>query len=203
MLGTQDRCRGRTPISSAASGIRFFVGSAAQAVEYGLRGGLVVVPAAPALVKLADDPSYRLALLNANMALTDSMFMVLVWRALQGEWLPRTSGLAYLRRLLADSGVRAPGQTFWIMPSESATARNLQWLSGEGWAATAEDHYVAPAYRGGDIEDLTLLDLVRSRRPAHVIVASVAAPRNGSACSCSSTSTIDQPSIASAPPSAF
>src|SRR4051794_30381395 len=93
-------------------GVRFFVGSAARAVEYGSRGGLVVVPAAPALVKVADDPSYRLALLNANMALTDSMFMVLVWRALQGEWLPRTSGLAYLRRLLANSGVRAPGQTF-------------------------------------------------------------------------------------------
>lgn len=152
-------------------GIRFFVGSAAHAVEYGVRGGLVVVPAAPALVNVARDAGYRNALLNADMALTDSMFMVLLWRALEGEWLPRTSGLTYLRRLLMHTGVSAPRHTFWIMPSESAKARTLEWLTGEGWSTVADDHYVAPFYSGGEIEDVTLLTLVQRHRPAHVIIA--------------------------------
>jgi UDP-N-acetyl-D-mannosaminuronic acid transferase (WecB/TagA/CpsF family) len=152
-------------------GVRFFVGSAAQAVEYGMRGGLVVVPAAPALITVADDAGYRNALLSADMALTDSMFMVLLWRALEGEWLPRTSGLTYLRRLLTHAGVSAPGRTCWVMPTGAAKARNLEWLAGEGWSASADDHYVAPLYRGGDIDDPALLALVQGKRPAHVIIA--------------------------------
>jgi N-acetylglucosaminyldiphosphoundecaprenol N-acetyl-beta-D-mannosaminyltransferase len=48
-------------------GIRFFTGSAEEAVQIGLQGGLVVVPAAPALVELPEDEFYREALLNADL----------------------------------------------------------------------------------------------------------------------------------------
>ena len=40
-------------------------------------GGLVVVPAAPALKNLAVDKRYREALLGADFAIADSAFMVL------------------------------------------------------------------------------------------------------------------------------
>src|SRR5208282_5948161 len=51
-------------------GIRFFVGDAPEAVEIGARGGLVVVPAAPALLELGRDQAYRQALLGADLAIT-------------------------------------------------------------------------------------------------------------------------------------
>ena len=58
-------------------GVRFFVGDAAKAVAIGARGGLVVVPAAPALMELRRDSEYRQALLAADLAITDSGFLVL------------------------------------------------------------------------------------------------------------------------------
>src|ERR1700678_2803846 len=80
-------------------GIRFFVGSAEEAVEIGLRGGLVVVPAAPALVELQTNEHYREAVFNADLAITDSGLMVLIWRMLTGKKIARVSGLKYLKLL--------------------------------------------------------------------------------------------------------
>ena len=57
-------------------GVRFFVGDASEAVELGTRPGLVVVPAGPALMELAHDHEYRQALLEADLAITDSGFML-------------------------------------------------------------------------------------------------------------------------------
>ena len=58
-------------------GIEFFVGNAAQAVQRMNHGGLLVVPAAPALKNLPHDAAYREALLAADLVITDSAFMVL------------------------------------------------------------------------------------------------------------------------------
>ena len=49
------------------------------------KGGLLVVPAAPALKDLDRSPDYRDALLNADLAITDSAFMVLIWNRLQPD----------------------------------------------------------------------------------------------------------------------
>ncbi len=88
-------------------GIPFFLGSVEEAVERIQSGGLLAVPAAPALVELASDPSYRDALLHADLVLPDSAFMVLVWNLLQRDHLRRLSGLTYLRRLLLHPAVPA------------------------------------------------------------------------------------------------
>lgn len=66
-------------------GIQFFTGSAEEAVQIGLQGGLVAVPAAPALVDLQINEPYREALFNADLTITDSAFMVLLWRILSGQ----------------------------------------------------------------------------------------------------------------------
>src|SRR5690242_900952 len=81
-------------------GVRFFVGSTPEAVRMGSRGGLVVAPAAPSLVDLRYDSEYRRALLQADLAITDSGLLVLLWCALMLERIPRVSGLAYLKQLL-------------------------------------------------------------------------------------------------------
>jgi hypothetical protein len=64
-------------------GVRFFVRSAKAATQIALSGGLVVVPAAPALVDLAEDSRYREALVRSDLAITDSGFMVLAWLLLR------------------------------------------------------------------------------------------------------------------------
>ena len=52
-------------------GIDFFDGSARAAIDLLHNGGLLVVPAAPALKDLDCNPEYREALLNADLVLTD------------------------------------------------------------------------------------------------------------------------------------
>ena len=59
-------------------GLRFFVGGAQRAIELLANGGLLVVPAAPALKNLSQDLAYREALLQADVAIADSSLMVML-----------------------------------------------------------------------------------------------------------------------------
>src|SRR5258708_30947101 len=99
-------------------GVRFFVGDAHGAIsEVSRKGGLVVVPAAPALKNLAVDKGYREALLGADFAIADSAFMVLVWNLIDSNRIPKLSGLKYLRALVAQPEFQILGNTFWVMPT--------------------------------------------------------------------------------------
>src|ERR1039457_6019050 len=108
-------------------GIRFFVGSADEAVAIGLQGGLVVMPAAPALVEMQADEHYREALLSADLAITDSGLMVLMWRILSAKNIPRVSGLEYLKLLLKANAFQPSESVLWIMPNARARDQNLRW----------------------------------------------------------------------------
>jgi hypothetical protein len=70
-------------------GVPFYIGDFAGLLTRTRQGGLIVVPSAPVLVSLADDPAHRAAVEGADLALTDSGFMVLLWRLFQHEKLPR------------------------------------------------------------------------------------------------------------------
>jgi UDP-N-acetyl-D-mannosaminuronic acid transferase (WecB/TagA/CpsF family) len=150
-------------------GINFFQGTASEAVERMRGGGLLVVPAAPALKDLGSNESYREALLNADLTITDSAFMVIVWNRLQGDSISRLSGLEYLRELLQQPDIREPGNCIWIMASPVSATRNLSWLASQGVAVPDECVYMAPMY-GEEISDAPLLELLERVRPRHVIV---------------------------------
>ena len=151
-------------------GIRFFVGSAEDAVQIGLQGGLVVVPAAPALVELQTNEHYREALFNADLAITDSGLMVLLWQIISRKKIPRISGLKYLR-LLHEMKVLQPHKAvLWIMPNAAARDQNLAWLRSQDYDFTDDDCYVAPHYSSGRIVDDDLIEIVNKRTPKHIVV---------------------------------
>jgi N-acetylglucosaminyldiphosphoundecaprenol N-acetyl-beta-D-mannosaminyltransferase len=150
-------------------GIQFFVGTAERAVDLVGNGGLLVVPAAPALKNLSEDTAYREALLGADIAITDSSLMVMVWNFVQRDSIKRLSGLEYLVELLTRPEVRRPGSTFWIMATAESSVRNLEWLSNQGLAVSPEDTYIAPMY-GSAIQDNELLRKLRDRRPKHIVI---------------------------------
>lgn len=150
-------------------GIDFFRGTVRQAVDRMLSGGLLVVPAAPALKEMETNASYREALLSADMALPDSAFMVLLWNYLQPDRIQRISGLAYLRELLLVPEVRAPGATFWIMAGEVSAERNLAWLAEDGVTVPQDCVYLAPMY-GPELADTALLERLERLRPKNIVV---------------------------------
>ena len=150
-------------------GVRFFNGTVEEAVERMERGGLLVVPAAPALKDLDRNHGYREALLNADLCITDSAFMVLIWNRISKQKIHRLSGLKYLRELLHREDAHRPGNVVWIMAGPSSAQKNLAWLREQGIAVPEECVYLAPMY-GEEIEDPRLLELLGRLRPQHVVV---------------------------------
>jgi UDP-N-acetyl-D-mannosaminuronic acid transferase (WecB/TagA/CpsF family) len=152
-------------------GINFFVGAAPEAVKRGLRGGLVVAPAAPALVSLQDDPHYRQAVSRADMAITDSSLMVMAWNLTRRDNITRVSGLEYLVLLLRSLRNKLPKeQPFFIMPGKSSADRTLKWLQEQGILCDERQTYIAPMYESGPISDFKLLNLLKKKRPTQIII---------------------------------
>jgi UDP-N-acetyl-D-mannosaminuronic acid transferase (WecB/TagA/CpsF family) len=150
-------------------GIDFFDGPASAAIAKMRQGGLLVVPAAPALKDLDKNPGYRESLLSCDLAITDSAFMVLIWNAIQRDRIRRLSGLEYLRELLLEPDVRQSGNTLWIMASPTSARLNLAWLKEQGIDVPEEYIYMAPMY-GASIEDAALLDILNWLKPQHIVV---------------------------------
>lgn len=132
-------------------------------------GGLLVVPAAPALKDLSTNSGYRDALVNADLCITDSAYMVLIWNALEHDRLYRLSGLEYLRALLQEPDVQESGNTLWIMASPQSARMNLSWLKSEGIDIPERNVYMAPIY-GSEIEDPALIQRILQIRPQHIVI---------------------------------
>lgn len=156
-------------ISHRILGIDFFDGPTSTAIAKMRRGGLLVVPAAPALKDLDSNASYRESLLDADLAITDSAFMVLIWNAIQRNRIRRLSGLEYLRHLLLEPDVRQSGNTLWIMASPTSARLNLAWLREQGIDVPEECIYMAPMY-GANIDDPALIERLNRLSPQHIIV---------------------------------
>jgi UDP-N-acetyl-D-mannosaminuronic acid transferase (WecB/TagA/CpsF family) len=151
-------------------GVDFYVGDVHGAIERMCQGGgLLVVPAAPALKDLGTNAAYREALLDADVAITDSGFMVLIWNLLEKDSVRRLSGLEYLNELLLLPEVRQPGNTFWIMAGPSNAKTNLEWLRAKGIQVAETCVHEAPIY-GAQIDDRALIEKVERQRPKHIVI---------------------------------
>jgi UDP-N-acetyl-D-mannosaminuronic acid transferase (WecB/TagA/CpsF family) len=152
-------------------GVRFYISDLEGLLDLIPGGGLIVVPSAPVMARLVDDPAHREALEAADFAVTDSGYMVLLWLIRTGERVRRISGLRLLRALFKRDAFKAKGETFWVMPSAADSAANLAWLRGQGFDVDDRDAYVAPMYaRSGPISDDRLLGIIGSRKPRLVVI---------------------------------
>jgi UDP-N-acetyl-D-mannosaminuronic acid transferase (WecB/TagA/CpsF family) len=151
-------------------GIEFFHGNVEEAVAYASdNGGLVVAPAGPTLVKLRYDEDYRRAIVEADLALPDSGWMVLLWLGLRARKLNRISGLKYFEGLTAQIFANKTETALWVLPSESAREKTRAWLERNHVRFEEEELYVAPFY-SVTVEDKQLLELVARYHPKHIII---------------------------------
>jgi N-acetylglucosaminyldiphosphoundecaprenol N-acetyl-beta-D-mannosaminyltransferase len=158
-------------------GVEFFRGTADDAVERILEGGLLVAPSGPGLSKnLIEDLWYGEALDAADIVLPDSGLMVLIWNwiACRGKSrIKRVSGLEFLNCFLCAPAVKSKlHQSFWIMPSIEENLVNLQWLRKDlDIDVPVEATYIAPIYRStGEIQDDLLLKNIRERTPSIIFL---------------------------------
>jgi UDP-N-acetyl-D-mannosaminuronic acid transferase (WecB/TagA/CpsF family) len=152
-------------------GVDFFNDDVDEAVAVMCRDrGYLVAPSGTCFARLREDESYRHALLSADLMIADSGSMVVLWRLLRREKLHRISGLKYLKHLIGKLKGEGNTSVFWVLPSESARQKLLDWSCREGFSIKKENCYVPPWY-GSEIEDRSLLVLVEQDRPAHVVIA--------------------------------
>ena len=126
-------------------GIPFFTGTVAEAVERHWRnGGYIVIPAAPALIKLNYDEGYRRAMQKADMAIADSGLFVLLWRLATGRKIQNISGITYLKALLTDRRLGGGESSFWVLASAEAKEKALRWLGARGLQIDERNCFIAP-----------------------------------------------------------
>jgi UDP-N-acetyl-D-mannosaminuronic acid transferase (WecB/TagA/CpsF family) len=152
-------------------GINFFNGSVREVVEQVKRGGLLVVPAAPALSTIKTDPAYYQSLIDADIVIPDSGYMSLLWNATNRSKINRISGLEFLVAFLADKGVQASADLMLVDPRKKEAHLNLEYLRKQGFAIPKEASYIAPMYdTKKQVEDAALLQLVKERKPKYIII---------------------------------
>jgi exopolysaccharide biosynthesis WecB/TagA/CpsF family protein len=157
------------PSTEQILGINFFNGTVDEAVDsLSSSGGLLVVPAAPALVKVQEDAEYRRALTSADIVIADSGAMVLLWKLFTGRAVERISGLKFLKRLIARLAAHPDEGVLWIVPSERAHHKTVDWLRSINLTANA-DFYAAPRY-AAQVRDDALVAKIDIHSAAHVVI---------------------------------
>ena len=122
------------------------------------------------MVSLKYDEDYRQALAAADLAIADSGWMVLLWKLITGQRVTRISGLEFVKRLLEHETVRRRDSTMWVLPSETARDKTIEFHQRAGIPFSPGNCYVAPHYQRS-FKDETLLALARTLHPAHIVIA--------------------------------
>jgi len=151
-------------------GINFFNGTAQQVVDELKSGGLLVVPAAPALISIKKDTDYYQSLQQADVVIPDSGYMVLIWNLFHKQKINKLSGLEFFRAFVTDEEVKKESNIILVDPRPEEAEANLTYLRSVGFNLNNNVSYFAPMYNTANITDEKLLTLIEERKPKYVIV---------------------------------
>lgn len=133
-------------------------------------GGLLVVPAAPALVTIGHDDVYYDALKSADVVIADSGYMALIWNLTNRKKVNRISGLKFLVNFLEDSEVKASDKIMLVDPRPREAESNKKYLRENGFNIADDMSYLAPMYDKNKVEDPELLAQIEEKKPDYVVV---------------------------------
>tara|TARA_B110000114_G_scaffold156509_1_gene170438 strand:+ start:61 stop:783 length:723 start_codon:yes stop_codon:yes gene_type:complete len=147
--------------------IKFMVGDFKDIKFLLDKGGLLVLPAAPALANIYSDKSYHKALKHADIALFDSGFFCLLLRIFKGIKIKKYSGLKFLTQFLK-SLKNCSDKILMINPSYNEQLLNKKYLKLK--KINNSNHYVAPFYNKNIINDLKLLKMIKKDKPRYIVI---------------------------------
>lgn len=151
-------------------GINFINSSAQNVVDILKNGGLLVVPAAPALINIKKDTDYYNALCNADVVIPDSGYMALLWNAFHRKKIKRISGLEFLVSFFGDAQVKKTSDILLVDPQPNEAQHNLNYLRKEGFNLPDDASYLAPMYKKDIVEDVELLKIIEQKKPKYIII---------------------------------
>lgn len=151
-------------------GIQFFKGKTEEVFTFlKNKGGLLTVPAAPALVTIAHDKDYYDALLESDIVIPDSGYMILIWNTFFRNKINKISGLEFINFFVENIHKFKDDTFFLVNPSDVDGKINKDFLTGKGLKLEEKDIYTAPFYNG-NVNDFHLLLLIESQKPKWVFI---------------------------------
>lgn len=149
--------------------IKFLDGSFKEIKSELDKGGLMVVPAAPALATIDVDSRYYDALKKSEFAILDSGLLCLGLRFMKGFKVQKLSGLAFLQQFIDSLDKQERGQVFLIDPSAKESALNKELFDNAG-IDIQENQYIAPMYDAHTIVDADLVEILKAKKPRYIII---------------------------------
>lgn len=151
-------------------GIKFLNGGYSTAKKIILKGGLMVVPAAPGLAEIFNDKKYYNALIKSDFAITDSSLMVNLWRLTHLKNMKILSGQRFLYKFIRDEELELSGNLFLVDPNSEESKSNRKFLGKYNIFIEPSLQYVAPFYSKSDIFDDKLLNILENSKPKFILI---------------------------------
>ena len=147
-------------------GIKFFDINFDQFIKLKQKG-LIVFPAAPALCDINENKIYYQSLKNADIALFDSGYLVLLLRILKGLNISKFSGYKFLNFFFK----HIKNQKIFTVETDKKNAMINKNFLKKFKIQTKQFQYIAPFYkRNISIEDATLLKILNKKKPKIILI---------------------------------
>ncbi len=144
--------------------INFFSGDFKEIKKIFEKGGVLVAPAASALIDINKNKDYYKALKNADIAILDSGFFCILLRIFKRYKVIKLSGFLFLRRFL--NNFEKNKKLFLVNPSIKENNINSKYLRNLGIRNFKS--YIAPIYN--NIEDKKLLKKINEFKPHYIMI---------------------------------
>jgi UDP-N-acetyl-D-mannosaminuronic acid transferase (WecB/TagA/CpsF family) len=151
-------------------GIRFIDGNFSEIFEELSLGGVMTVPAAPALATISEDRHYHEALQRSSFAIFDSGFLCLCLLAFKGVLVKKLSGLEFIRHFLNMSSSLKEGSIFLVDPTPSESVSNRSLFAKHHYTLGNSNQYIAPMYDGKNVVDHDLTKILSTRQPKYILL---------------------------------
>jgi N-acetylglucosaminyldiphosphoundecaprenol N-acetyl-beta-D-mannosaminyltransferase len=132
------------------------------------KGGLLVLPAGPALATIKSDIQYYKSIKNADLVLFDSGYLCLLLRFLKKIKVKKISGYLFLKKFIQCLKRENKEKIFLIDPSHNQSKINKHYLKSQ--KINKIHQYIAPIYKKNKIFDEQLLDNINKIKPKYILI---------------------------------
>ena len=149
-------------------GVKFYDFSFNQIIKkLNKKGGVLVAPAASALVNINNDKQYYKALKNSDVAILDSGFFCILWRVFKKQKLNKFLVYLFLKNLIKHLSNKKI-KILTIDPTFDDSVENKKLLKKNGINEIYT--YVAPIYMKSNIEDKNLIEKIKKFKPKYILI---------------------------------
>ncbi len=131
------------------------------------KGGVLVAPAASALIDIRKDVNYYNSLKNADFVILDSGLLCILLRLFRGLEAKKLSGYLFLKKFVK----KLSNENYSLIsidPSKEESKLNSNFLKKKN--INNAIHYIAPIYKKKNIKDGELLEIINKTKPKYILI---------------------------------